>query len=100
MNPPDYSKCTPDELWKFVSWHLSKSGIGTVLVGGAVASIYSRGSYISGDLDFVKITYVSKKTLTEVLEQIGFKPTGGRHYLKFATLQFIESSTSMCLSIC
>ena len=80
MKAPDYSRCTAEELWKFVSWHLSKHGIETVLVGGAVASIYSKGAYLSGDLDLVKITDVSRKIITDVLGAIGFKTSQGRHF--------------------
>lgn len=49
----DFKTCTEEELWKFVATHLKKKGIDTVLVGGAVVSIYSDGAYKSGDLDFV-----------------------------------------------
>ena len=54
-------------MWKFVGWHLAKNGIETILVGGAVAAIYSDGIYKSGDLDFVLKTYADGK-LTEVME--------------------------------
>lgn len=48
----NFASCTEEELWKYVASHLSKKGIDTVLVGGAVAAIYSNGLYRSGDLDF------------------------------------------------
>ncbi len=31
----------------------NKGGIDTILVGGAVVSIYTEGAYRSGDLDFI-----------------------------------------------
>ena len=36
-----------------MAWHLDREGISTVLVGGAVVSIYSKGAYRSGDLDMI-----------------------------------------------
>jgi hypothetical protein len=49
----DFKNCTEEELWKYVAVHLKKHNIDTILVGGAVVSIYSEGAYESGDLDFV-----------------------------------------------
>jgi hypothetical protein len=49
----DFKKCSEEELWKYVASHLKRNGIDTILVGGAVVSIYSKGAYRSGDLDFV-----------------------------------------------
>ena len=49
----DLKKCSEEDLWKYVAVHLKKKGIDTILVGGAVVSIYSHGVYKSGDLDFV-----------------------------------------------
>ena len=53
MNPPDWQNCTEEILWKYVAWHLEGSGIQSVLVGGAVVSIYTEGLYRSGDLDLI-----------------------------------------------
>lgn len=66
------------ELWEYVAVHLKKRGIDTVLVGGAVVSIYSKGAYHSGDLDFVKTSLLVTK-LEESMNEIGFKKRG-RHY--------------------
>ncbi len=53
--------CSEKELWEYVAVHLKKRGIDTILVGGAVVSIYSNGAYHSGDLDFVKTSlFVTK----------------------------------------
>ncbi|MBF0205516.1 MAG: hypothetical protein HQK53_01370 [Oligoflexia bacterium] len=49
----DLKTCTEEELWKLVAVHLKKKGIDTILVGGAVVSIYTKGLYRSGDLDFI-----------------------------------------------
>ncbi len=56
--------------------HLQKNGIEAVLVGGACVSIYSDNKYISYDIDL--ITASSIKTMIPILEQLGFKNTGGR----------------------
>ena len=57
----DLSQCDEKELWEYVAVHLKKRGIDTVLVGGAVVSIYSNGAYHSGDLDFVKTSLLVTK---------------------------------------
>jgi hypothetical protein len=49
----NFETCTEEELWKFVAIHLKKNNVDSILVGGAVVSIYSEGAYESGDLDFV-----------------------------------------------
>ncbi len=59
-----------------ISEHLQKNGIEAVLVGGACVSIYSGNTYISYGIDL--ITASSIKTMIPILEQLGFKNTGGR----------------------
>jgi hypothetical protein len=68
------------ELWQHVATHLKKRGIDTVLVGGAVVSIYSEGAYKSGDLDLVLTDFI-KVPVEEVMGELGFKKEGGRHYI-------------------
>lgn len=41
----DFQSCTEEELWKYVATHLKLNQIDTILVGGAVVSIYSEGIY-------------------------------------------------------
>jgi hypothetical protein len=41
----DLKNCKEEELWKYVAVHLKKHNIDTILVGGAVVSIYSEGAY-------------------------------------------------------
>ncbi|MCM2280065.1 MAG: hypothetical protein NDJ89_18485 [Oligoflexia bacterium] len=79
MKEPDWARCTEEELWKYVATHLAKNGIDTILVGGAVVAVYTKGVYRSGDLDFVLLTYLNKN-LPEVMAQIGFKVSKSRHY--------------------
>ena len=60
MKEFNFSTCTEEELWKYVASHLARRGINTVLVGGAVVAIYTKGIYKSGDLDFVLTSFLSK----------------------------------------
>jgi hypothetical protein len=71
--------CNEKQLWEHVAVHLKKQGIDTILVGGAVVAIYSKGAYRSGDLDFVKGSLFVTK-LDETMDEIGFKKHG-RHYV-------------------
>ena len=71
--------CREKELWEYVAVHLKKKGIDTVLVGGAVVSIYSKGAYQSGDLDFVKTSMFVTK-LDEAMSELGFEKHG-RHFI-------------------
>ena len=89
MTEPNWKSCTEEQVWQFVGWHLAKNGIETILVGGAVAAIYSEGAYKSGDLDFVLRTYIEGK-LTPVMESIGFKKSAGRHYIHPECDKFVE----------
>lgn len=74
----DLRSCTEKELWEYVAVHLKRRGIDTILVGGAVVSIYSRGAYHSGDLDFVKTSLLVTQ-LEAAMREIGFIKHG-RHY--------------------
>jgi hypothetical protein len=79
MKEPKWESCTEEELWKYVASHLSLHGIDTILVGGAVAAIYSDGAYHSGDLDFVILNYLTEN-LPKLMKEIGFERTESRHY--------------------
>ncbi len=89
MKAPNWKKCSEEEVWKYVGWHLAKDGIETILVGGAVAAIYSDGAYKSGDLDFVLKTYLTGK-IPEIMKAIGFKQSAGRHYTHPDCDKFVE----------
>lgn len=89
MREPNWKNCSEEDVWEYVAWHLANNGIQTVLVGGAVAAIYSDGAYKSGDLDFVLKTYIAGK-LTDVMESIGFKKSSGRHYIHPKCDKFVE----------
>lgn len=79
MKAPNWKTCTEEELWKYVASHLAKNGIHTILVGGAVVSVYTDGLYRSGDLDLVLDTVLAKN-LPQLMAEIGFKLEVGRHY--------------------
>jgi hypothetical protein len=79
MKEPDWDTCTEEQLWKYVAAHLTKNGIETLLVGGAVVAIYTEGAYRSGDLDMVLLTYLNKH-LPQVMKEIGFTVSQSRHY--------------------
>jgi hypothetical protein len=75
MKPPDWSNCSEKELWEYVAWHLSMSGIDSVLVGGAVVAIYTEGLYQSSDLDMVPDEF-ERHRIAGVLAEIGFIEKG------------------------
>ena len=79
MNPPNWQNCIEETLWKYVAWHLEESGIQSVVVGGAVVSIYTEGLYRSGDLDLIPDD-MGRPRLEKVLAEIGFKSTKSRYF--------------------
>ncbi|EQA36453.1 hypothetical protein LEP1GSC047_3113 [Leptospira inadai serovar Lyme str. 10] len=82
MQNPNWSTVTENELWEYVAWHLSAKDIDSVLVGGAVVSIYSNGIYKSGDIDIVYTSYNSSiwETIQIVMKNLGFKKVT-RHFV-------------------
>jgi len=77
----NFSNCNEKELWEYVASKLSSLGIRNVLVGGAVAAIYSEGAYKSGDLDIVLDSYrLDTKVLDRGMRSIGFIKEG-RHWI-------------------
>ncbi len=99
MKPPDWVTCTEEELWKYIAWYLAIHGIDTVLVGGAVASIYSKGIYRSGDLDLVNLTFPGTIDPSPVLKEIGFEKRESRHYIhpdcKHLFIEFVSPPLSI-----
>ncbi len=59
--------------------HLKKRGIDTILVGGAVVAIYTKGLYRSGDLDFVHAS-MFVEGLESAMNEIGFIKFDARRY--------------------
>jgi len=82
MKEPVWKDATEEEVWKYVALHLAKEGIESILVGGSVVSVYTRGIYRSGDLDMVCASYsVRNEDLIPIMKKIGFqKRKAGRHF--------------------
>ena len=83
---------SPEELAGLVCQTLRRAGITVTLTGGACVAIWSRGKYVSHDLDFVEEGPVPRRRVTEVLGSIGFQPKG-RHYVHPETPFFVEFPT-------
>lgn len=79
MKEPEWDRCTEEELWHYVAWHLEGAGIRSVLVGGAVVSIYTEGLYRSGDLDLIP-EGADRTRLADELAKIGFQPSRSRYF--------------------
>ncbi|UOG32652.1 hypothetical protein [Leptospira noguchii] len=98
MDEPDWKSVNEEELWKYVGWHLAEKGIQSVLVGGAVVSIYSKGAYRSGDIDLVEPIVSRSKEIALVMENIGFRKTR-RHYVhpkcKHLYIEFLSGPVSI-----
>jgi hypothetical protein len=58
---------------------LRKHGVHGVLTGGACANVYTKGGYVSGDVDVVLGGRVTQATLDEVMDSVGFKRSGDRY---------------------
>jgi len=76
------------ELAGIVSKKLADNGIETLLVGGACVSLYTDGSYLSYDLDFV--THEPLKNISPLLEELGFRRDKSRHFTRKDCPFFIE----------
>lgn len=79
------------ELAAIVCEALAELGDEPVLVGGAVAAIYTEGRYVSDDLDFV--SWRNERQFKPILERLGFSKSG-MHWSHPDTpllLQFVNS---------
>ena len=70
---------TPEELAGFVCQTLDAAGIRVTLTGGACVAIWSRGRYVSNDLDFIEEGPVPPRKLDAALRSIGFVKAGRRY---------------------
>jgi hypothetical protein len=70
------SRMTQTELGAFVQSHLRKAGIEVVLSGGAGVSIYSRGKYVSKDLDLVNVHAKDRKSIRASMMELGLTEQG------------------------
>lgn len=76
MKQPSWKTCTEEELWKYIGYHLASHNIESILVGGAVAAVYSKGAYRSGDLDFIAKTFF-KERIPAIMKDMGFQFING-----------------------
>jgi hypothetical protein len=68
---------------------LRRHGITAVLTGGACASVYTGGSFVSADVDFVLAGRVSQDQLDTAMASVGFSRRGD-HYVHTLTKFFVE----------
>ena len=68
---------------------LRDAGFDAVLTGGACATIYSRGAYLSHDLDFIVRAGGNRAALDTALAGVGFRRSHDR-YVHPATPFFVE----------
>jgi hypothetical protein len=64
---------TVAELAAHVSSQLRANGVDVVLSGGACVTIYSRGKYVSMDLDLVNIHLAKWRPIREAMATMGFR---------------------------
>jgi len=81
----------------FVSDHLRKNRIETVLTGGACVSIYTDNEYLSYDLDFVLISSDKQKEAKKSLQELGFYPEN--RYFKHPETEFFIDFVAPPLSV-
>jgi hypothetical protein len=68
------------ELAQFTYQELKRNGIEVTLSGGACVSIYTQNAYQSSDLDFIRNIRDRFETVSEIMEEIGFRREG-RHFI-------------------
>ena len=70
---------TLPEVAVAVGAQLRRRGITAVLTGGACVSVYTDGSYVSKDADFVIQGKVRQDALDDALAELGYLRTGDRY---------------------
>jgi hypothetical protein len=83
------AEMTQAEVAAYVETHLRRNGIEVVLSGGASVSIYTRGKYVSADLDLVNLHAASRRDLKTAMASIGFLEAG-RHFKHPDTAPIVE----------
>ena len=81
-----------EELAGLVCATLENAGITTTLTGGACVAIWSGGSYVSRDLDFIEEGPVPRRQVKSVLAKIGFREKD-RYFVHPETEFFVEFPT-------
>jgi len=77
------------EIAAYVAENLRQSGINVVLTGGSCVTIYTDNRYQSYDLDFIEEGVYRRKTLADVLKNLGFQEKG-RYFTHPDTPFFVE----------
>jgi hypothetical protein len=83
------AKMSVGELAAYVSSHLRTLGIDVVLSGGSCVSIYSKGKYVSEDLDFIDTRFATTREIREAMSTIGFVPEN-RYFKHRDTVLLVE----------
>jgi hypothetical protein len=81
-----------EEVAGLVCQTLKHAGVTVTLTGGACVAIWSKGKYVSHDLDFIEEGPVPRRKIREVLKGLGFYEKG-RHFMHPATKVFVEFPT-------
>lgn len=68
------------ELAAYIQSNLRQEQIHLILTGGAVVTLYTKGEYVSMDLDLVDQGFTSTQKINVQMEALGFKKRG-RHYV-------------------
>lgn len=72
------AESTAAEIAAIVSEALQSAGIDAVLSGGGAAAVYTDGTVLSKDLDFV--TAAMRTEIDPVMEELGFQRSGSRRF--------------------
>ncbi len=72
-------RSTLPRVARVVGRALTRHGVNAVLTGGACASLHTRGSYSSADLDYVLANDPGLETLDEAMRSVGFAREGDRY---------------------
>lgn len=67
---------SPEEIAGLVCETLRRAGVTVTLTGGACVAIWSRGKYVSEDLDFIEEGPVPRRRIIEIMGTLGFKAEG------------------------
>jgi predicted nucleotidyltransferase len=63
---------TQTELGAYVQSHFGAKGIDVILSGGAVVAIYTKGRYVSDDLDLVNRFLAKRSVIKSAIKELGF----------------------------
>ncbi len=77
------------ELAAYIQGVFRTEGLDIVLTGGAVVALYSKGKYVSLDLDFVERSFASSRKIKAAMAGLGFKQKG-RHFVHADSKYFVE----------